>query len=57
MTKTIVMLASLALFAGASTACFGLFSSDSDKKTIQDPCQGLSGQAKADCEKKKSAND
>ena len=54
-TKTVVMLASLAILAGASTACFGLFSGKDDKATVQDPCKGLTGQAKQDCENKKAS--
>jgi hypothetical protein len=50
--KTIVMLASLALVLGAGTACFGLFSKKEPAAT--DPCAGLTGQAKADCESKKA---
>jgi hypothetical protein len=51
MTKRITMLAILAVVAGASTACFGLFSKeDSAPRTTSDPCAGLTGQARADCE-------
>ncbi len=53
MMKTIVMLVGLAVFVGASVACFGLFS-DRDKAGEQS-CQGLSGRAKTDCEQDKSA--
>lgn len=49
MAKTIVMLAMMAALVGATTACFGLFKGD-DKPT--DPCGGLVGQEKVDCEKK-----
>ena len=52
MMKTIVMVVGLALFAGASVACFGLFS-DRDKAGDQS-CRGLSGQAKTDCEQGQS---
>jgi hypothetical protein len=51
--KTIVMVVGLALFTGASVACFGLFSS-SDRPD-RESCEGLSGQAKADCEQAKSS--
>jgi len=51
MTKRFVMFAILAVVAGASTACFGLFSSkDPAPKTTTDPCAGLTGQARTDCE-------
>jgi hypothetical protein len=46
MLKTLVMLAGLAAFTGASIACFGLFS-DKDRPA---QCEGLTGQAKIDCE-------
>ena len=51
-SKTIAMLAGLALVMGAGTACFGLFSSDSSKSkpAAQASCEGLTGQAKIDCE-------
>jgi hypothetical protein len=51
--KTIVMIVGLAIFTGASVACFGLFS-DRDKAGEQS-CQRLSGQAKADCEQNQSS--
>lgn len=47
MIKTLVMLVGLAAFTGASIACFGMFS---DKDRMQS-CEGLTGQAKIDCEK------
>ncbi len=52
--KTIAMVAGLALVMGAGTACFGLFSSDSSKSkpAAQASCEGLTGQAKIDCEKR-----
>jgi hypothetical protein len=53
MLKTIAMLFGLAAFTGASVACFGLFSSGQDKPA-QQSCEGLSGQAKVDCEQKAS---
>jgi hypothetical protein len=49
MIKTAVMVVGLAVFTGASVACFGLFS-DSRDRAREESCQGLSGQAKADCE-------
>ncbi len=53
MMKTFVMVVGLAIFTGASVACFGLFS---DRDKAREPsCQGLSGQAKTDCEQDKSA--
>lgn len=55
MTKRIVMLALLAGLAGASTACFGLFSrSDDAPAASHDPCAGLIGAARADCEARAS---
>jgi hypothetical protein len=51
--KTIVMIVGLALFTGASVACFGL---SSDRERAAEPsCQGLSGQEKTDCERDKAA--
>lgn len=52
-SKTIVMLTGLALVTSLGTACFGLFSSDSSKSKAPAavPCDGLTGQAKIDCEK------
>ena len=50
--KTIVMIVGLALFTGASVACFGLFP-DKDRATTP-ACQELSGQEKTDCEQGKS---
>jgi len=52
MIKTIVMVVGLAAFTGASVACFGLFSSDD--RPARESCEGLSGQAKADCEARSS---
>jgi len=52
--KTIVMVAALALVTGASLACFGLFSKDDDRPAVTSSCDGLTGQAKIDCEKKQS---
>ncbi len=51
--KTLVMVVALALFTGASMACFGLFSS----REAAEPrsCEGLSGPAKTDCEQTKGA--
>ena len=50
--KTIVMVIGLAVFTGASVACFGLFSNRD--RPAEESCQGLSGQAKTDCEQSKS---
>ena len=57
MIKTIVMVAALAFVTGASLACFGLFSSKSDTPpaAAQKSCDGLTGQAKIDCEKRNTA--
>jgi hypothetical protein len=49
MIKTVVMIVGLAAFTGASVACFGLFSDGRDRAR-EGSCEGLSGQAKADCE-------
>jgi hypothetical protein len=51
--KTIVMIVGLALFTGASVACFGLFSNGD--RPVPQSCEGLSGQAKIDCEKDQSS--
>ena len=51
--KTIVMVIGLAVFTGASVACFGLFSSRD--RPAEESCEGLSGQAKTDCEKSKGS--
>jgi len=52
MTKTVVMVAGLDVFTGASVACFGLFSDGRDG--AREGCERLSGQAKADCEARKA---
>jgi hypothetical protein len=54
MTKTIMMLAGLAGVFAAGTACFGLFSSGSERppQGQVEECAGLSGQAKVDCERR-----
>ncbi|HZR82358.1 MAG TPA: hypothetical protein VFD92_14795 [Candidatus Binatia bacterium] len=53
MLKTALMIAGLAALLGASTACFGLFSKDDpDRPAVRSSCAGLTGQAKADCEKR-----
>jgi hypothetical protein len=44
------MLAMMAALFGASTACFGLFQDDSKKPASSDPCAGLIGQERIDCE-------
>ncbi|MGH6691657.1 MAG: hypothetical protein ACREF4_13375 [Gammaproteobacteria bacterium] len=52
--KTLLMLLGLAGVFAAGTACFGLFIPRSDRS--EDPtaeaCEGLSGEAKADCERR-----
>ena len=53
MIKTIVMVVGLAAFTGASVACFGLFSSND--RPARESCEGLSGQAKTECEHGKSS--
>lgn len=52
MIKTIVMVAGLAAFTGASAACFGLFSSND--RPARESCEGLSGHAKTECEARSS---
>jgi hypothetical protein len=54
MTKTLVMLLGLAGVFAAGTACFGLFGprSDQPEGTTVEACAGLSGDAKADCERR-----
>lgn len=49
MLKTVVMILGLAAFTGASVACFGLFSDNRDGAR-KESCEGLSGQARTDCE-------
>lgn len=51
--RTAVMVVGLAVFTGASVACFGLFS-HSDRPA-RESCEGLTGQAKTDCEQAKSS--
>ena len=51
--KTIVMVVGLAVFTGASVACFGLFSNRDG--AVEPSCQELSGQAKTDCEQGKGS--
>jgi len=50
--KTAVMLLGLALVTGAGLACFGMFSDSKDSAAIERSCEGLTGQAKIDCEKR-----
>jgi len=55
MIKTALMVAGLAVFVGASTACFGLFSGGrdaADPPAADEACAGLTGQAKIDCERR-----
>jgi hypothetical protein len=52
MIKTSVMLLGLVAVVGLGTACSGLFSR-SEKEGIEASCEGLEGQAKIDCEKRK----
>lgn len=51
--KTLMMVVALAFFTGASVACFGLFSSREPAEPKS--CEGLSGQARIDCEQAKGA--
>lgn len=55
MIKTALMVASLAAFTGASVACFGLLGGGRDREAVQESCEGLTGQAKIDCEKRKAS--
>jgi hypothetical protein len=50
MGKRVAMLAMMAALFGASTACFGLFQDDSKRPASSDPCAGLIGQERIDCE-------
>lgn len=53
-TKTFFMVAGLAGFLGVGVACMGLFGGDSKpapKPAAATNCDGLEGQAKADCQK------
>jgi hypothetical protein len=52
MLKTLVMVVGLAAFTGASVLCFGLVSGS---RPAEESCEGLSGQAKTDCEGRKAA--
>ena len=54
MRKTIVMLTGLAAVFAVGTACSSMFSGGSDPAPAADPCAGLSGQAKADCEQRQA---
>lgn len=51
MIKTLVMVLGLAAFTGASVACFGLF----QDRSRPESCEGLTGQARTDCEARRSA--
>ena len=53
--KTVLMLLGLASVFAAGTACFGLFGPRSDRPegTTVETCAGLSGEAKADCERRR----
>lgn len=50
--KTFVMIALLAGVFATGVACFGLFSKSPDPSAVEASCDGLTGQAKADCEKR-----
>jgi uncharacterized membrane protein len=52
--KTIVMVAALGGVLAGGTACFGLFSDSKKETSTSDPCAGLSGQARTDCEARPS---
>jgi len=55
MTKTILMVLGLAAFTGASLACFGLLSGGRERPAAEESCEGLTGQAKIDCEKREAS--
>ncbi len=50
MLRTTLHVTGLALVFAAGVACFGLFSSNDADRAPADPCAGLTGQAKVDCE-------
>jgi hypothetical protein len=50
--KRFVMIGALAAVFAAGVACGGLFSKSPDPAAIEASCDGLTGQAKADCEKR-----
>ncbi|MGH7788062.1 MAG: hypothetical protein ACRERC_14415 [Candidatus Binatia bacterium] len=50
--KTFAMIAGLAAVFAAGVACGGLFSKSPDPAAVEASCDGLTGQAKADCEKR-----
>lgn len=60
--KTLVMCLAIALVTGASIACFGLFKKDKPEPiqpTVVQPiheetCEGLDGEAREECEARKS---
>jgi hypothetical protein len=56
MAKTITMLALMAALLAFSTACFGLFQGKSDSPS-SNPCAGLVGQEKIDCEERERGED
>jgi hypothetical protein len=51
MAKTVTMLVMMAALLAFSTACFGLFKGKSESPG-SDPCAGLVGQEKIDCEER-----
>ena len=54
MVKTVLMVSALACLFAAGTACFGLFGPPKEQPagTTVEECVGLSGEAKADCERR-----
>ncbi len=56
--KNNVLTLALAIAAGAMIACFGLFGSKDEPEPIQpaieESCEGLEGEARAECEARKS---
>jgi hypothetical protein len=55
MMKNLLMIIGLAGVFAAGIACFGLFTPSSDRPegTTIEACAGLSGEAKADCERRR----
>jgi hypothetical protein len=56
MAKTITMLAMMAALLAISTACSGLFNGKSESPA-SDPCAGLVGQEKVNCEERVRGED
>jgi len=53
--KTVAMVLALAAVIGASTACFGRFTrDDAAAPALAESCEGLTGEALLDCERRKA---